>query len=69
MLSCKHSTWTAQGVAAVGGNRPFGYQHVKAVEGVSPASLVPDPKESKVVRECVKRIKIRRVSAAPSLSG
>ena len=53
----KHSTWAAQGVAAVGGNRPFGYQHVKAVEGVSPASLVPDPKESKIVRQCVKRIK------------
>ncbi len=52
----KHSTWAAQGVAAVGGNRPFGYQQVKAIEGVSPASLTPDPKESKVVRECVKRI-------------
>ncbi len=53
----KHSTWAAQGVAAVGGNRPFGYQQVKANPKTgTPASLVPDPEESKIVRECVKRI-------------
>ena len=53
----KHSTWAAQGVAAVGGNRPFGYRQVKAnPKNGTPATLEPDPKESKMIRECVKRI-------------
>jgi DNA invertase Pin-like site-specific DNA recombinase len=55
-VALKKQSQIAKGVPQVGGHRMFGYQHTKAVKGVSTVSLRIDKAEAKVAKEMVRRI-------------